>query len=504
MQHKNQARLLSFAGLLTLAVSSSISAQGLASYGQGTAGTGGKVPFLWASSTPRPGNTKFGITIDRGLPNATAVPFLSLQRADFVIGGVRVLIDFSQSIQFPFVNLDTTGSATIPLPLPNTPTILGVVGLEQAFIADSGGGALGFSATQGLEIRVMNYGLLIGTRSTGAISPQVAINLDTGVQSSFKHTTMTNVDIPGMMPRTRTHMMVGSGRTNMVALYDCQVFPPKFVTGFSTSGTPWSCTWNPDGVRSYIVIQTSSSGTPEVQVVWALPGAPNFGKPYPGGNIPLGTTIDALRMTFSKNGEVGVLSTLGLFGGGGELRRFDTKSGSPTYHNQTGLYKVRGQYIWDSCKTDDNTIAIAVSGLGTQVTIHLVDIGTMQLTKTFGPQGFGVVIRGMVADPRGRYLYVGNTPRSSLSVPAGVVRIDIDKSSPNYGKITNIAAGIQPTWSVYDVEVSDAGDRLYALVGTGIQTNFVGNILEYDTTTLAVLRTWSMKGLGNTYNFAIR
>ena len=50
-------------------------------------------------------------------------------------------------------------------------------------------------------------GVLLGLRSTGSASPQIAINLDTGVQSSFKHTTMTNVDIPGMMPRDRkTHV----------------------------------------------------------------------------------------------------------------------------------------------------------------------------------------------------------------------------------------------------------------------------------------------------------
>ena len=87
---------------------------------------------------------------------------------------------------------------------------------------------------------------------------------------------------------------------------------------------------------------------------------------------------------------------------------------------------------------------------------------------------------------------------------AGVLRINIDASDPNYGKIDNINAGFSQNWGNYDVELSDAGDRLYALIGTGIQTSFVGKIVEYDTTTLAITRTWNMNGTGNMYNLAIR
>ena len=59
-------------------------------------------------------------------------------------------------------------------------------------------------------------------------------------------------------------------------------------------------------------------------------------------------------------------------------------------------------------------------------------------------------------------------------------------------------------WSVYDVEVSDAGDRLYAIAGAGIQTAFIGDLIEYDTDTLQVVRTWDLNGMGNMYGLLIR
>jgi hypothetical protein len=483
---------------------SSLDAQSLRSYGKGTAGSGGKTPFLWAASTPRPGNTNFGLTIDNGRPGSLAVCFLSLNKSQINLGGVDILIDFSLSFQLPFVSLNSTGKATYQLPMPATPSILGSQVFQQAFVSDPGGAALGFAATQGLDLRVANFGILLGTRSTGSATPHLAINLDTGVRSSVTQASMTNAQIPGMYPGTRSHCMVGSGRSGKVAMFDCQVFPPKFVTEFAASGTPWCITWHPDGSRAYVVNQASASSTAEIQVVWALPGLPTIGNPYPGGNIPLGPIKDAMRMVFPGAGDVGLLSTLGLFGGGGELRKYDTRPSSPTYHNLLASYKTSGQYHWDMCQVDEDTIAVAVGQLAAALHIELIDINTMQKKASFGPGGFGGVVRGLVADPRGRYLYVGNNPASRLNAVAGILRINIDANDPNYGQIDNINAGFSPNWGNYDVELSDAGDRLYALIGTGIQTSFVGKIVEYNTTTLAITRTWSMNGTGNMYNLAIR
>ena len=506
MQHPPisiQRQVFCFAAVAALSATP-LSAQSLVAYGDGTPGTGGVTPFLWASSTPRPGNSGFGLTVDRGRPGSAAIGFLSLAKSQLNLGGVEVLIDFNSSLQLPFVTLNSAGKASYSLPLPGSSSILGAQVFQQVFVADPGGAALGFSATQGLDLTVVNFGMLFATRSTGSASPQVAINLDTGAQSSVTQASMTNAQIPGMYPGNRDYSLVGSGRSNKVAMFDCRVFPPKFMTEFPSSGTPWCVTWHPDGNRAYVVNQTSSTGTAEVEVVWALPGLPTVGNPYPGGNIPLGPIKDAMRMVFPGTGEVGLLSTLGLFGAGGELRKYDTKVSSPTYHQLLASYKTNGQYHWDMCQVDEDTIAIAVGRLAAALHIELIDINTMQRKASFGPAGFGAVVRGLVVDPRGRYLYVGNNPASRLNVAAGLLRIHIDPSGPTYGQIDNINAGFSATWGCYDVEVSDAGDRLYALIGTGIQTNFVGQIVEYDTDTLAITRTWNMNRIGNTYNLAIR
>lgn len=494
----------SISALLPALLASAAAAQSLTPYGTGTPGTGGKTPRLWATSAPRLGNTGYALTIDNGLPNAPVVGFIALRKAQFNLGGVDVWIDFAVSFQLPIATLDAQGSASYPLPLPNNASLLGANVFQQAFVGDAGGAPIGFSATQGVDALVTNFGVLIGTRSTGSASPQIAINLDTGTQSSFSYTSMTNVDIAGMFPRRGTHCLMGSGRSNKVALFDCETFPPTFVTEFNANSTPWACTWNPDATRAYIVNQAPATGTPDIQVVWGIPGAANFGQQYPGGNIPLGSTGDALRMMFTSDGNTGLLGVLGLFGGGGELRRYDTRVSSPTYHQQNGILKWSGEYMFDCCRVSDTVFAVATAGLGSQSMIRLVDVTTMTEIKTIGRIQFGAVIQGMVADQFGQWLYVGNSPSTTYSVPAGIVRIDVDKNSPGYGTTTNIAAGIQSNWQVYDVEISPAGDRIYAIVGTGIQSSFVGAINEYDTKTLGLLRTWSMNGNGNLYNLAIR
>lgn len=498
-----QALCLATAALAAI-FTSSLSAQSLLAYGKGTPGTGGRTPYLWASSTPRPGNASFGLTVDRGRPGSPAIGFLSINKSQFTLGGVEVLIDFGASFRLPLVTLDAAGKTVYNVPLPNSTSLLGAQVFQQVFVVDPGGAALGFSATQGLDLTVMNFGMLFGTRSTGQASPQVAINLDTGARSSVTQASMTNAQIPGMYPGDRSYCMVGSGRSSKVAMFDCRVFPPKFVTEFASSGTPWCVTWHPDGVRAYVVNQTSASGTPEIEVVWALPGMPTVGNPYPGGNIPLGAIKDAMRIVFPSSGDVGLLSTLGLFGAGGELRKYDTKINSPTYHQLLASYKTSGEYHWEMCRVDDDTIAIAVGQLAAPLRIELIDVSTMQKKATFGPNKVGAVVRGLVVDPRGRYLYVGNNPASRLGVVEGILRINIDSTDPNYGQIVNINAGFSSNWGNYDVEISDAGDRLYALIGTGIQARFVGKIVEYDTTTLAITRSWSMNGTGNMYNLALR
>jgi len=268
--HRQVSRLTALA--VVALGTTSLSAQSLVAYGDGTPGTGGLTPFLWASSTPRPGNAGFGLTIDRGRPGSAAIGFVSVAKSNFNLGGVGILVDFSASLQLPLTTLDTAGKGSYSLPLPASSILLGARVFQQVFVVDPGGASLGFSATQGLDLTVVNFGMLMSTRSTGSASPHVAINLDTGARSSVTQASMTNAQIPGMYPGNRDYCLVGSGRSSKVAMFDCRVFPPKFMTEFSASGTPWCVTWHPDGIRAYVVNQTSATGTPEIEVVWALPG----------------------------------------------------------------------------------------------------------------------------------------------------------------------------------------------------------------------------------------
>lgn len=106
-----------------------------------------------------------------------------------------------------------------------------------------------------------------------------------------------------------------------------------------------------------------------------------------------------------------------------------------------------------------------------------------------------------MADPRGRFLYVGHSNAS----PGGIGRINIDSTDVNYGKITHITAGINSNWGVTNLTLSDGGDRLYAAVGRPSSGYFTGVIHEYDTAQNTVLRTWNMNGrYKNLYKLAVR
>ena len=179
LPHRSAAPLfVSIASMLLL--SAALWGQGtVQAYGTATPGTGGKSPDLWATTTPRPGTSTFGLRITNGLANAKAVGFVGTKTANTNLGGVGIRIDFASSLQLPFVTLDGTGAATYSLPIPNIPTLIGLTGYAQVFIGDAGGAPIGFSATQGLSLTLANKSLLLGSRSIGGTQdPQMSIDLD--------------------------------------------------------------------------------------------------------------------------------------------------------------------------------------------------------------------------------------------------------------------------------------------------------------------------------------
>ena len=108
----------------------------------------------------------------------------------------------------------------------------------------------------------------------------------------------------------------------------------------------------------------------------------------------------------------------------------------------------------------------------------------MRATAAMPTKGFGPTSWDIVADPRGKYVYVSNTGNSRTNSVSGVARCIVDKNDPNFRQVTFITQGISATATMWGVALSDAGDRLYASTGN--------TILEYDTATLKRLRSWSV------------
>ncbi len=491
--------------LAPLALALVLSAPGFAqnsikTYGVPTPGTGSRSPDLWPTTTPRIGAGTFGLTISNGLASAPAVGFVGIQTANTGIGGVTVLIDFATSLQLPFVTLDAQGAQTYQLPIPNKSSLVGVTVYSQAFIADSGGAPLGFSATQGLSLKLANKGLLLGSRSIGGSQdPQAVVDLGANQLSYFGANQVDNGnDVHFTIGRT--HCMVPAGLSGNVSLFDCSIVPPKFVTTFSAQKIPWSVTANPDGLRAYVVNQGPANSNPVVQVVWAIPTLPTFGSQFSGGNIALGSIIDALRMEFTSNGKIGVLGTLGLFGGGADVRKYDTAVGSTTYHKQLGNVQFSGMYMFAfAVLKDDSTVAAAMAPLGSPGQVPLIDLNTMQVIDidpiTAGIQSIGTEVRttrtpigrvvsDAVCGPRGKYLYLANTENIGGNLVYSILQIVIDRKDPSFGTWTKATTSS----SVNGLAISDAGDRLYAATATAIQ--------EHDTQKLTtVVRSWTVSGV---------
>lgn len=474
-------------------------------YGSGTPGTGGHVPTLWPTTTPRPGDATFAVDVGNALGGSAGALFLSLQRGSLNVAGVEVLVDLPTALNlatFPLSGAGPgNGTARVPLPLPNAPALLSFDFHLQAFVADAGGPWVGISATPGLTLRPQRNALLLVTRSVGG-SPdaQYAIDLATGTVADFAAGRVDNgqgvaIDASG------TRAFVCSALNHSVQVYDVTSFPGSHLLGYGVqvSGTmPWSITLNPDGRRAYVVTQGPGTTTPAVEVFDADPGSATFGQPFPGGGFPAGS-ISALTMHFTPDGDVGFLSSLGV-GGPAGVTRYDTRIGSPTYHQPTGSYTAFGHFLFVSAISPDGSIVFAGSAQPGQTAEIAVIHAQSMLQVDWDPGAPGVqniggeqsrpqtptnrTLGGMAVDPRGRWLWYSCS--GSVAGPAQLVRVDIDPASAQYQQFATYTTGLPSTATLAAVVVSDAGDRVYLAVTSA------GTVHEIDAVTLNQLRTFSV------------
>lgn len=144
--------LLADGGSDRVSVLRSASPSTLFTFGTACAGTNG-LPAARFQSLPKIGAQTFAIACERGLPSALCVAMLGVTQLNAVLpGGCFLYVD--PLIQL-FTVTDTTGFATIGLPVPDETRLIGLDLLGQWFVLDAGGQILGLvSASDGFRFVV--------------------------------------------------------------------------------------------------------------------------------------------------------------------------------------------------------------------------------------------------------------------------------------------------------------------------------------------------------------
>jgi hypothetical protein len=123
---------------------------GISLYGSGLAGSGGQVPSIGANSVPFVGNSSFAVTLADAASSAPATLLLGFAPANLPFKGGTLLVD----VAGPYLLLGTatsgTGTASVALPIPASPVLVGEVADLQWFVADAAA-PVGLSMSEGLE-----------------------------------------------------------------------------------------------------------------------------------------------------------------------------------------------------------------------------------------------------------------------------------------------------------------------------------------------------------------
>lgn len=129
---------------------------GLQPYGAATIGPSGHRAEAWTAGSAWIGNGAFAITLDRAAPGRAAVVGLSLAPADRPQFGIRLLIDLAPGrfLGTAVVATDNSGAASLGLPLPPLPGLLGATLHAQWLVVENGG----LGASDGVRARVQAGG----------------------------------------------------------------------------------------------------------------------------------------------------------------------------------------------------------------------------------------------------------------------------------------------------------------------------------------------------------
>jgi ELWxxDGT repeat protein len=123
-------------------------------WGTGCRGTGGLVPRIeGVGGAPVPGNASFGVEVQNALPLASAWLVLGFSPVELPLGGgCSLYVNLAPiALLFPRVT-SGAGVATVALPVPLDPLLIGVQLFAQWAIADPAGGFSGLALTGGLKV----------------------------------------------------------------------------------------------------------------------------------------------------------------------------------------------------------------------------------------------------------------------------------------------------------------------------------------------------------------
>jgi ELWxxDGT repeat protein len=114
-------------------------------FGAGCPGTGGRIPALFAT-TPLLNSTSFRFDLGNARASAPAAIWVGAGPTPLAVGGgCRLYLALSPILVFPIAT-DAAGGASLPLPLPNAPPLLGLLLHAQSLVADPAGAWFGLIA----------------------------------------------------------------------------------------------------------------------------------------------------------------------------------------------------------------------------------------------------------------------------------------------------------------------------------------------------------------------